>query len=497
MKQLLALTLCLISLSVAAQDFIKPLSDLDHRLNDPHNRFHNTLLPFHPGHNRIFDALLDSASTGDAYRDRVEIELGGDVQGGFANNGFLASLAPKVGLSWNKGNRFYIRAQYQYFNEILPEYLDYFVDSLRVLPGVGFASSSPLGWQSHMATGSATFNANKYFSFEVGRGKQFWGDGYRSLIMSHNSSPYPYARISTEIWNIKYVSTWAQMRDISATGNFADSRLKYMALHALNWNIGNRFSAGFYEMVVWQSRDTLSDRGLDFNYLNPIIFFRPIEFAQGSADNVLVGMNWKWKVGKHHQLYGQILLDEFLLAELRAQSGWWANKWGFQFGYKAFDAFTPGLHILTEFNAVRPFTYTHGSVLQNYGHMNQGLAHPLGANFAEWLTQFRYAKDDWEIENSFIWAIFGRDRDGNNMGGNIFRSYAGPFRQYDNYMAQGLKSTLHFNELTFRKKISKVHNLSINASYQFRYEVSDAFERTDHIFLVGLSTSPWHRYKDF
>lgn len=125
--------------------------------------------------------------------------------------------------------------------------------------------------------------------------------------------------------------------------------------------------------------------------LEPYTILRPTEYSLGSSDNAFVGFNFKIKLFKKQQLYGQILLDEFLLKEVVANYGWWANKQAFQIGFKNFDMFKiTHFNFQTEFNYVRPYTYAHGSVQQNYGHMNQPLAHPLGANFWESISFLNY-----------------------------------------------------------------------------------------------------------
>ena len=75
-----------------------------------------------------------------------------------------------------------------------------------------------------------------------------------------------------------------------------------------------------------------------------------------------VGASLRFKVFKAHIFYGQVLFDEFYLKELRAANGWWANKYGIQIGYKTFDLLNiKGLGLQTEFNTVRPYTYSHAS----------------------------------------------------------------------------------------------------------------------------------------
>ena len=122
-----------------------------------------------------------------------------------------------------------------------------------------------------------------------------------------------------------------------------------------------------------------------------MIFYRSIEQQNGSFDNSVAGLNFKANVKKQFQVYGQFLLDEFNLTEIRKGSGWWANKFGLQLGAQYVDAFgLKNLDLRLESNRVRPFTYSHRDSVANYTHYNQPLAHPLGANFQEWIGIARY-----------------------------------------------------------------------------------------------------------
>lgn len=111
---------------------------------------------------------------------------------------------------------------------------------------------------------------------------------------------------------------------------------KYTSMHYLDLNIGKRASIGVFESVVWHN-DTMGQRGFDIGYMNPFIFFRPVEFSIGSPDNVLMGFNAKYKITNKTTAYAQLLLDEFLIKEVRAGKGWWGNKQGWQIGIKSFD----------------------------------------------------------------------------------------------------------------------------------------------------------------
>jgi hypothetical protein len=47
-----------------------------------------------------------------------------------------------------------------------------------------------------LAEANLTFTASKHI-FELGYGRNFIGDGYRSLLESDGASPYPYFKINT------------------------------------------------------------------------------------------------------------------------------------------------------------------------------------------------------------------------------------------------------------------------------------------------------------
>ena len=55
----------------------------------------------------------------------------------------------------------------------------------------------------------------------------------------------------------------------------------------------------------------------DFNYLNPVIFYRAIEFSTGSrGGNALIGLSAKYKFTNRVNAYGQLIIDEFLKRNL-------------------------------------------------------------------------------------------------------------------------------------------------------------------------------------
>ena len=70
-----------------------------------------------------------------------------------------------------------------------------------------------------------------------------------------------------------------------------------------------------------------NNRGFDVNYLNPIIFYRAIEFSTGSrAGNALIGLSGKYKVSNKVNVYGQLIIDEFSSKDIFGGKKSWKNK---------------------------------------------------------------------------------------------------------------------------------------------------------------------------
>jgi len=325
-----------------------------------------------------------------------------------------------------------------------PEFNKRNLDSLGILPNFGRVITPDSGATAFAAIPEIVYSRklNSHFTWSVGNSRQNLGYGYRSLILSSNASALAFMKLETKIGKkITFTNLWSRTHSLHRMQNHFDLNPKYIAVHTLEWRINKKWSVSAHEMVVWQARDSASHRELDLHYLNPFLFYRPAEFSQGSADNVLLGASSIYRLSKEFELYGQIILDEFLMSEIRNRNGWWGNKFGMQVGMRIAPKRIPGLNFQTEWSFVRPFTYTHGSEIQAWEHMGQPLAHPLGANFYEWYTSASYIKANWNYTLSIVWGAFGRDAE-QNVGGNIFQSYVNPWSVYGNNILQGNRSTL-------------------------------------------------------
>lgn len=327
-----------------------------------------------------------------------------------------------------------------------PTYFKNLVGQLRAVPGVGFYKPfKTQGVDYFDARGYVTFNAAKFIDFQLGYDKNFIGNGYRSLFLSDWGNSYLFAKINTRIWKFNYQNLFMElMPQFTKKGDSLLPR-KYAAMHHLSMNVTKWLNIGLFEGVVFGRKDHF-----DFQYLNPVIFYRHIEGTVGSPDNALAGLDFKANVAHRLQFYGQFLLDEFKLNKIKENRGWWANKWGLQLGGKYVDAFgVENLDLQAEVNRVRPYTYSHYDTIANYTHYNQPLAHPLGANFNEFIGIINYQPaPKWYIYAQGIFYQKGLDSTGYNAGGNIFRNYNDRYGIEEGYeIAGGKKMTVMMAQL--------------------------------------------------
>ena len=379
------------------------------------------------------------------------------------------------------------------------DYFNRYAESIKpaggnpaIIPGIGIAKDFKTdAYDFPLAEANLTYTPSKFFNIQLGYGRNFIGDGYRSLLFSDGASPYPYLKINTSFWKIKYTNTYTWMKDVrnevTVDRTYAT---KYVANHYLSWNVTKRFNLGFFESVVWSNQN---NRGFDFNFVNPIIFYRTVEFSSSSrSGNALLGLTTKYKFNNQFNFYGQFLLDEFSLGEVKKQNQSWKNKFAYQLGLKYYNAFDiNNLLLQVEYNHIRPYVYAHSDVLTNYGHNNQSLGHNWGGNAKELIGIARYHKGRYFADAKLTYGIRGLDfdtaTDTNNYGGNIYKSY-NDNRPYDSgvKIGQGNKTTIIIGDFQAGYLVNPATNLKIFGSLIYRN-----FKPTVQTDLVKIESTTW------
>ena len=190
------------------------------------------------------------------------------------------------------GNNFAFYTNLRENQAVFPEYLTDYAKTNKVVPGQGHA-------RTFKETGFDYANASAYVAIRpmywlqgvLGYGKNFIGDGYRSLILSDNSFAYPYVKLTADVWNIQYTCLYSQMTDKRRVLDDETFARKNVVIHYLDWAVTKRFNVGLFDAMVCRGQDENGvRRGLDFQYINPIIFLRTTDYYVGaSPDNALLG----------------------------------------------------------------------------------------------------------------------------------------------------------------------------------------------------------------
>ena len=383
----------------------------------------------------------------------VDLQLGGETEGDDGTWNNTRGVYIQAGL----GKRFNISTSVYESQGRFADYFNTYAESLRafgpdpaIIPGRGIGKGfKENSYDYPVAEAYLSYTPADFLNIQFGHGKNFIGDGYRSLFQSDVASPYPFLKLNASFWKIKYTSTWMWLKDVRPEVVVDDAFLtKYMANHYLSWNVSKRLNIGLFESVMWA--DT-NGRGFDINYLNPVIFFRAIEFQTGQgAGNAILGLSGKYKWNNKVNLYGQFILDEFSLGDVKGGNKSWKNKFGFQLGAKYFNAFNiDNLLLQAEYNQVRPYTYSHNTQILNYGHFNQPMAHLWGSNFRELVLIGRYNYKRWFADTKLIIGQrgfdFNTDEDSFSYGGDIYRDYNDRVSDTGITIGQGNKTSLTNN----------------------------------------------------
>ena len=377
-----------------------------------------------------------------------------------------------------------------------PTFFQQKISELRAVPGVGFYKGFKTSGVDYFdARGYVTFNVAKYIDIQFGFDKNFIGDGYRSLFLSNWGNSYLFAKLNTKIWKFNYQNIFMELEPQFVKRGDTLLDKKYAAMHHLSINLTKWLNVGLFEGIIFGRKNHF-----DFQYMNPIIFYRHIEGTLGSPDNALAGFDFKANVAHHFQFYGQFLLDEFVLNKIKANTGWWANKWGIQVGAKYVDAFgIPNLDLQVESNRVRPFTYSHNTPVANYTHYNQPLAHPLGANFQEFIGILRYQPAPrWYINGKIIFYIQGLDSfNGRNFGSNPFLDYTTRTGDYGYDIGGGRKATCFNGTLQLSYEVRE--NLYFELTAQQRnYKIENvATQNNSTMVTAGIRFNIAKREYDF
>ncbi|MCZ2225062.1 MAG: capsule assembly Wzi family protein [Chitinophagales bacterium] len=377
--------------------------------------------------------------------------------------------------------------------ERTPAYVRAFTNKFHAVPGFSnYTIVDSNAVQYFDIRGSVQWTLAKAIDMQIGYDRIFIGNGQRSLFLSDFSGNSLFFKSNLRLWRFNFESLYMQLTPQFGIVNKANFK-KYLRINTLSTDITRWLNIGIFDAVVFGRENQF-----ELDYLLPFTFLRAMEQQAGSPDNALMGLNVKANINQQVQVYGQIILDEFLLSEIKANRGWWANKYGYQLGVKYIDAFKiNNLDLQAEINRTRPFTYTHFDSVSNYSNNNMPVAHPLGAGFQEYILAAKYQPlKKLYLDAKIIYYYQGQDTAGQNMGTNILEDYKIRTTNYGWKVGSGDKATcIYFNaNAAYEFK----ENFFIDAGIAMRnYHLASGTTNNTVIFNVGFRWNISRRVYEF
>jgi hypothetical protein len=427
----------------------------------------------------VADPYIDAIAGGSSKKDGIlwQGKVGAIIQGNFDNK-----LTFRLGA-------------YSSLTEF-PLWIDQYIMSHRNrVPGGPESSRDNNGRYAYTYCDAAlNYMPYKQVLLSVGYGKQFIGDGYRSLLLSDNAFNYPFARLKTSFWKLHYQVMYSYLNNDRRIEGSRQG--KYSINHYLGATIGKRLQIGLFENIIWVARDTNFQRGFEFQYINPFTFLRPVEFSLGSPDNSFFGMHWKYSF-KRGYVYGQFALDDINIAQtFKNKKHHLNNKYAIQLGIWTHQLFLKNLSWRIEWNNVRPYTYGHRKIDQNYTHNQQSLTHPFAANFNELLSIFDYTYHRFYAELHNALVIRGENPGlSYNNGENLWGGEQGVPALGSKTM-QGDKHNYWYHRLSIGYLINPVNRLSIQADLIIRSHATAPQTSSETYWGLGIRTGLFNRMDD-
>lgn len=273
------------------------------------------------------------------------------------------------------GKQFSFETSFYENQSFLPVHVKNFADTIKVVPGFGrWKVFDGDGYDFAMASGLISYSPATWVNLQFGHGKNFFGHGYRSLLLSDAAFNYPFIKSTFQLLRgkLQYTSMYASLQTLERLplGEVPEALYKRKggSFNYLSWIPFRDLEIGLFEGIIWKRYDEVEGTmPQPWGAFVPVIGFNSAVQGLDGDNNVLVGMNVRYDIRRLGFVYGQIAADDPAVGSI-----------GFQLGAKFFDVLLPHLDIQAEWNNLGDFMYASSNRLQNYVHTQQPLGHPTG-----------------------------------------------------------------------------------------------------------------------
>lgn len=369
-----------------------------------------------------------------------------------------------------------------------PIYLRNWIDRRRAFPQQGRPKSfRSRSFDYAWATGKVSWSPSDKVNFQFGNDRHFVGHGYRSMLLSDNSFIYPYVKGS--VWllkdKIQYSTIFAKLQSFARlpTGQSSESLFywKRATFHHLSLDLG-RIQLALFEATHWQTIGEDGVKPLDPMEWNPVIGINSLSNGFDAANKQLLGIDLRVKASDDLMIYGQLATDA-------PDEG----RTGRQFGMRWFNAGLAGLDLQLEYNSADPYLYTGLNGPMAHTHFGAEMAHPLGADFTEFVGILDFRSGKWLASAKLNLATINRDSlETDNYGNDLFKP-----AMEQNRVGGTFQQELVFFEGHVSYLLNQHYNMMLSIGIRYR-DLSNAPQSESSTYpYLSLHTSLFNRYYDF
>lgn len=255
------------------------------------------------------------------------------------------------------------------------------------------------------------------FNAQFGREKLTYGYGYGSkAILSGDNPDMDFLKMDFKYDVIRFSSIFSST--VGYLSQVRDERYtKYFSAHRLKISLENLFAIAISDVIVYNGR-------IEFAYLNPILFWNFAEKSLQDRDNKNFAIDFQTNFLKNIEIQGTLFVDDDEQFALFTGKTDRDQKFVYQIGTFIYEPFINNLSLVFEYTKIRPYTYSHYDIKNNYTAYGINLGHRIGPNADELFSRISYNISDWGRINFEYRHI----RKGNNIydaEGNLIRNVGG------------------------------------------------------------------------
>lgn len=356
-----------------------------------------------------------------------------------------------------------------------------------LIPGQGRAKAfKQEGWDYFYAESKLLFNPHKNWLFELGNGKHFIGEGYRSMLLSDFAFNYPYFKIQSN-WlknKIRLTNIYSNQQlllRVPLTQSSESQFIKKMnATHLLDIQLHKLITLSLFETQQFQRWDSTGTTPLNPLFFNPIPFTNALYYTSTNRVNALVGYNLKIAPTPWLVIYNQGITDDL-------------SRFGWQFGTKAFVK-TNFLFatVLFEHNRASSYLYSNLNQSLSYSNFNQPLAHVWGAGFSEFIARIDVRAQRFRGEVKAVFGSYQEENNTYNFGKNVLNYFT------TNHSETPTLTRYSNINLELAYVVNNQYNWELYLGYNHINRVNASFTLPNNqIITFGMRTQLQNLYSDF